>query len=130
ALAQLFLRRWGIVFRDLVVREPLAPSWRDLVRHYRRMEARAELRGGRFLSGVAGEQFALPSAVDVARAVRRTRPSGLRVTVAGVHALNLTGILTPRSPVPAVMGTRVVYVDGIPEEAAPPPLDAPISLAS
>src|SRR5262249_27623466 len=130
ALAQLFLRRWGIVFRDLVVREPLAPAWRDLVRHYRRMEARAEVRGGRFISGVAGEQFALPAAVDVARAVRRTRPSGLRVTVAGVDPLNLTGIVTPGARIPALMGTRVVYVDGIPEEAPPAPIDAPISLAS
>jgi len=94
------------------------------------MEARAEVRGGRFISGVAGEQFALPAAVDVARAVRRTRPSGLRVTVAGVDPLNLTGIVTPGARIPALMGTRVVYVDGIPEEAPPAPIDAPISLAS
>ena len=118
------------MFRDLVVREPLAPAWRDLVRHYRRMEARAEVRGGRFLSGVAGEQFALPAAVDTARALRRTRPSGLRVTVAGVDPLNLTGIVTPGPRVPAVMGARVVYVDGIPEEAQPVDSDAPVSLAS
>jgi ATP-dependent helicase Lhr and Lhr-like helicase len=132
SLAQLFLRRWGIVFRDLVVREPLAPAWRELVRHYRRMEARAEVRGGRFLSGVAGEQFALSAAVDAARAVRRTRPSGLRVTLAGVDPLNLTGIVTPGPRVPAVMGARVVYLDGVPEEAPPATLDdpEPVSLAS
>ena len=114
-----FLRRWGIVFRDLVVREPLAPAWRELVRHYRRMEARGEVRGGRFLAGVAGEQFALPEAVEVARADPSPRPTGSGSTVAGVDPLNLTGIVTPGPRVPAVMGTRVVYVDGIPAEDAP-----------
>src|SRR5678815_2445440 len=94
-MGKLLLSRWGIVFRDLVVREPLAPPWRELVRHYRRLEARGEVRGGRFLAGVGGEQFAIPDAVEVARAIRRSRPNGQRIEVAGVDPLNLTGIVTP-----------------------------------
>jgi ATP-dependent Lhr-like helicase len=85
---RLFLARWRIVFRDLVVREPLAPPWRELVRHYRRLEARGEVRGGRFLAGVGGEQFAIPEAVEVARTIRRSRPNGQRIEVAGVDPLN------------------------------------------
>jgi ATP-dependent helicase Lhr and Lhr-like helicase len=118
-LARLFLRRWGVVFRDLAVREPLAPPWRELVRVYRRMEARSEVRGGRFLAGVSGEQFAMPDAVDVARSVRRTKPSGQRVSISAVDPLNLTGIVTPAPRIPAVLGPTIIYVDG-----APLPLDA------
>jgi ATP-dependent Lhr-like helicase len=113
-LARLFLRRWGVVFRDLAVREPLAPPWRELVRVYRRMEARGEVRGGRFLAGVGGEQFAMPDAVDVARAIRRTRPSGQRVSISAVDPLNLTGIVTPAPRIPAVLGPTITYVDGAP----------------
>ena len=114
---RLLLARWGIVFRDLVVREPLAPPWRELVRHYRRLEARGEVRGGRFLAGVGGEQFAVPAAVEVARAIRRARPNGQRIEVAGVDPLNLTGIVTPGPRVPAVLGQKVMYVDGVPTSA-------------
>ena len=114
---RLLLARWGIVFRDLVVREPLAPPWRELVRHYRRLEARGEVRGGRFLAGVGGEQFAVPDAVEGARAIRRSRPSGQRIEVAGVDPLNLTGIVTPGPRVPAVLGQKVTYVDGVPVSA-------------
>jgi ATP-dependent Lhr-like helicase len=96
------------------VREPLAPTWRELVRHYRRLEARGEIRGGRFLAGVGGEQFAIPEAIEVARTIRRLRPNGLRIEVAGVDPLNLTGIVTPGPRVSAVLGQKVVYVDGIP----------------
>ncbi|HEY1905640.1 MAG TPA: DEAD/DEAH box helicase [Myxococcaceae bacterium] len=117
-LGRVLLTRWGIVFRDLVVREPLAPPWRELVRHYRRLEARGEVRGGRFLAGVGGEQFAVPDAVEVARSIRRSRPSGLRVEIAGVDPLNLTGVVTPGPRVPAVLGQKVVYVDGVPEVMA------------
>ncbi len=78
ARAQL-LGRYGILFRDLAVREPLCPSWRELLFVLRRLEARGEIRGGRFLAGFAGEQFALPEAVDVARSMRRQAPSGKRV---------------------------------------------------
>ncbi|MCI0670793.1 MAG: DEAD/DEAH box helicase, partial [Myxococcaceae bacterium] len=114
-LARLFLQRWGILFRELALREPLCPPWRDLVRVLRRMEARSELRGGRFVQSVGGEQFALPEAVDLARAVRRKAPSGARVHLAAVDPLNLTGVVTPGSRVPAVLGHWVTYVDGVPQ---------------
>ncbi|ADO74765.1 DEAD/DEAH box helicase [Stigmatella aurantiaca] len=115
ALARLFLQRYGIVWRDLVMREALAPSWRELLFVYRRMEARGEVRGGRFVSGFVGEQFALPEAVDVARAVRRHAPSGVRVQLSAVDPLNLTGVVTPGPRVPATVGNVVTWVDGIPQ---------------
>jgi ATP-dependent helicase Lhr and Lhr-like helicase len=114
--ARLLLNRYGVVFRDLVAREPLAPPWRELMMLYRRMEARGEIRGGRFLQGFAGEQFALPEAVDMARAVRRAPKLGHVVTLAAVDPLNLTGVVTPGARVSAVMGQYVVYVDGVPRE--------------
>ncbi|HEX8437413.1 DEAD/DEAH box helicase [Archangium sp.] len=115
SLARLFLQRYGIVWRDLVMRESLAPSWRELLYVYRRMEARGEIRGGRFVSGFVGEQFALPEAVDVARAVRRQKPSGVRVQLSAVDPLNLTGVVTPGPRVPATVGNVVTYVDGVPQ---------------
>jgi ATP-dependent Lhr-like helicase len=114
-LAWLFLRRYGIVFRDLVVREPLAPAWRELLPWYRRLEARGEIRGGRFLAGFAGEQFALPEAVETARAVRREPKAGTVVRVSAVDPLNLTGIVTPGPRVASILGQEVRYVDGVPE---------------
>ena len=114
-LARLFLQRYGIVWRDLVMREALAPSWRELLYTYRRMEARGEVRGGRFVAGFVGEQFALPEAVDVARAVRRKPPSGVRVQLSAVDPLNLTGVVTPGPRVPATVGNLVTWVDGIPQ---------------
>lgn len=114
-LAMLFLTRWGIVFRDLVVREPLCPPWRELLQVYRRLEARGELRGGRFLHGFAGEQFALPEAVDLSRATRRQPLSGEVITVSAVDPLNLTGVVTAGPRVPAQLGQVVRYVDGLPE---------------
>lgn len=116
-LAWLFLHRYGIVFRDLVVREPLALPWRDLLRVFRRLEARGEVRGGRFLSGFAGEQFALPDAVEASRAVRRQPLRQEVIRIAAVDPLNLTGVVTPGPRVPAVLGQYVTYVDGVP--AAP-----------
>ncbi|WNG44105.1 DEAD/DEAH box helicase [Archangium minus] len=115
SLARLFLQRYGIVWRDLVMRESLAPSWRELLYVYRRMEARGEIRGGRFVAGFVGEQFALPEAVDVARAVRRQAPSGVRVQLSAVDPLNLTGVVTPGPRVPATVGNVVTYVDGVPQ---------------
>jgi len=116
-LARLFLQRYGVVFRDLVVREPLSPPWRVLLPIYRRLEARGEIRGGRFLNGFAGEQFALPEAVDAARATRRQPPSGQVVRIAAVDPLNLTGVVTPGPRVPAQLGQWVEYVDGVPARA-------------
>ncbi len=114
-LARLFLQRYGIVWRDLVMREALAPTWRELLFVYRRMEARGEVRGGRFVSGFVGEQFALPEAVDMARSVRRQAPSGVRVQLSAVDPLNLTGVVTPGPRVPAMVGNVVTWVDGIPQ---------------
>jgi len=93
--AKLLLDRWGVVFRDLLQREPLAPAWRDLLVTYRRMEARGEIRGGRFISGFVGEQFARPEAVDLLRSVRRSTYMGEEVDVALADPLNLTGIVIP-----------------------------------
>jgi ATP-dependent Lhr-like helicase len=116
-VAAQLLQRYGIVFRDLVVREALCPPWRQLLQVYRRLEACGEVRGGRFLEGFAGEQFALPDAVQLARAVRREPKTGLTVRVAAVDPLNLTGVVTPGARVPAQLGQWVVYVDGVPMDA-------------
>jgi len=117
-VAGLLLQRYGVVWRDLALREPLSPPWRELLRVYRRMEARGEIRGGRFVAGFMGEQFALPEAVDLARAVRRAAPNGKVIQVAAVDPLNLTGVVTPGARVPAQMGGFVRYVDGLPALAS------------
>jgi ATP-dependent Lhr-like helicase len=114
-LAQQYLRRWGVVFRDLLAREGNAPPWRELVTVYRRREARGEIRGGRFVSGFSGEQFALPEAVDALRAVRRTpREGSERVELSAADPLHLVGLLTPGERVPATLGNRIAYLDGVP----------------
>src|SRR5690606_9470460 len=113
-LVKLFLQRWGILVRELVMREPLAPSWRELVPILRRMEARGELRGGRFIAGVAGEQWALPEAVELARAVRREKPNGERVRIAAVDPLNLTGVVGSGPRIAAQPGQWITYLDGVP----------------
>jgi ATP-dependent Lhr-like helicase len=118
-LGQQYLRRYGVVFRELLARED-APPWRELVRVYRRLEARGSVRGGRFVEGRSGEQFALPEAVDALRAVRRIARQGAeRVEVPAADPLNLVGILTPGARVPAQLGGTVVYVDGVPADTYP-----------
>jgi ATP-dependent Lhr-like helicase len=118
-LARQYLRRYGIVFRDLLGREPRSPPWRDLLQIYRRLEARGEIRGGRFAHAFSGEQFALPEAVDAMRAVRRHPKMGEeRVSLSACDPLNLVGILTPGARVPALPQNRVGYVDGVPEDGA------------
>jgi ATP-dependent Lhr-like helicase len=117
-LARLLLSRYGIVFRDLLTRESVMPPWRELLYVYRRMEAKGEIRGGRFLSGLSGEQFSLPEAVDMARAVRRSEKTHSVVRIAAVDPLNLTGIVTPGPRVAATLGHFVTYVDGVPQEDA------------
>jgi ATP-dependent Lhr-like helicase len=112
--AWLLLRRYGVVFRRLLTREPGMPPWRDLARVYRRLEARGEIRGGRFVSGMSGEQFALPSAVERLREIRRTAPDGSLLTVSAADPLNLTGIVTAGDRIRAQSGSRVVYRDGVP----------------
>ena len=108
------LRRYGVVFPELLTRESAGPSWRDAVRVLRRMEARGEIRGGRFVTSFVGEQFALPEAVDLLREVNRSDPTGNMVVVSACDPLNLVGILTPGDRVPAVPGNRIVFRDGVP----------------
>jgi len=112
--AHAFLRRYGVVFRRLVAREPNAAPWRELSRVYRRLEARGEIRGGRFVSGMSGEQFALAEAVDRLRELRREGPDGRLVIINAVDPLNLTGILTASERVRAVATNRIAYRDGVP----------------
>lgn len=118
AIAEQLLARWGVVFRDLVARETLAVPWREIVFAMRRLEARGLIRGGRFVAGFAGEQFALPDAVDGLRKLRRRERSGEVVRVSAVDPLNLVGILTPGARVPALRSNFVVYRDGLPIEAS------------
>ena len=112
--ARQLLRRYGVLCRELLVREPSAGYWRDLLPVLRRLEARGEIRGGRFISGLIGEQFALPEAVDALRAIRRSEAQGQFVRLSACDPLNLAGILTPGARLPAVMGNRIVYRDGVP----------------
>ena len=107
------LRRYGILFPELLSRESMAPRWRELVQVLRRMEARGEIRGGRFVSGFVGEQFALPEAVEALRAARGQDPSGQWVVVSACDPLNVVGSLTPGDRVPAVLGNRIVFKDGV-----------------
>jgi ATP-dependent Lhr-like helicase len=110
AFARQLLRRWGVVFRDLVARETLAPPWRDLLMTLRRMEARGEIRGGRFVSGFLGEQFALPEAIEALRAIRRMDPGHLPLAVPAADPLNLSGILLPGPRISALANVRVELV--------------------
>jgi ATP-dependent Lhr-like helicase len=91
----------------------LRAPWRDVLRVLRRLEARGEVRGGRFVNGFSGEQYALPEAVGLLRAARRDGPTGELVAVSGADPLNLVGQIVPGEPVPALAGNRVLYRDGI-----------------
>jgi ATP-dependent Lhr-like helicase len=113
AQARVLLRRYGIIFRRLAARESNAAPWRELARVYRRMEARGEIRGGRFVTGMSGEQFALPEAVEKLREVRRTNHDQVLHVISAADPLNLTGILTSGERVRAVAGTRIAYRDGV-----------------
>ncbi len=118
AFAGLLLRRYGVVFRELLARERRAPSWRILVNIYRRWEARQEVRGGRFVSGF-GEQFALPEAVEAMRAVRRVHPDDKAVIVSAADPTNLVGIVTPGPRIPPTSGLAIAYRDGAPLGCGP-----------
>jgi ATP-dependent Lhr-like helicase len=113
-VAKSYLRRYGIVFKRLLARETGAPAWRDLLMVYRRLEARGEIRGGRFVSGMSGEQFALPEAVAQLRSIRRLQGGGRLVSVGAADPLNLTGILTPGERIPGLTSNRILYRDGVP----------------
>jgi ATP-dependent Lhr-like helicase len=114
AHAWVLLHRYGVVFKRLLAREAGAPSWRDLLMAYRRLEARGEIRGGRFVAGMSGEQFALPGAVAQLRAIRRGERTGTLVSLSAADPLNLTGIVTPGERIPALAGNRILYEDGVP----------------
>ncbi|WP_439877728.1 DEAD/DEAH box helicase [Pseudomonas prosekii] len=117
-IAMTLLRRYGVVFWRLLEREAdWLPSWRELLRTFHRLEARGEIRGGRFVSGLAGEQFALPEAIPLLREVRRRPHDGSLVAVCGVDPLNLAGTLLPGAKVPALASNRLVYRDGLPAAA-------------
>jgi ATP-dependent Lhr-like helicase len=120
AFARQLLRRYGVIFRDLLARETRAPSWRTLLGIYWRLEARGEIRGGRFVQGFTGEQFALPEAVEALRAVRRKRDGQESIVVAAADPLNLVGILTPGGRVSPLSGQAILYVDGVPAKIGEP----------
>jgi ATP-dependent Lhr-like helicase len=112
--ARAFLHRYGVVFRRLLTREANAAPWRELTRVYRRLEARGEIRGGRFVTGMSGEQFALPDAVERLRETRRTPLDGRCLVVSAADPLNLAGIVTSGDRVRAIAANRLVYRDGVP----------------
>jgi ATP-dependent Lhr-like helicase len=126
ATCRVLLARYGVVFRDLLAREALLPTWRELAHAFRRLEDRGEIRGGRFVSGFLGEQFALPPAVESLRAFRkaeRTRQSAAQaaagptsapetITISAADPLNLAGIVVPGERVPAISGRTVAYREG------------------
>lgn len=113
AVAQQLSERWGVVFRDLVVRETLAVPWRDVLWAFRRMEARGTIRGGRFVTGFSGEQYAHPDAIDVLKTVRKQQHNGEVACLSAADPLNLTGIVLPGPRVPAIGANTVTYVDGV-----------------
>jgi ATP-dependent Lhr-like helicase len=124
AMAEQLLARWGVVFRDLLARESVAVSWRELLYALRRLEARGTIRGGRFVTGFVGEQYALPGAVDALRRTRRLARSGETISLSAADPLNLVGIVTPGPRIPAVRTQKVVYRDGVPVSRAGEPLAA------
>ncbi len=116
SVARQLLRRYGVVFRDLLARESLVQSWRDLLVQYRRMELQGEIRGGRFVGGFTGEQFALPEAVESLRAVRQrseASPVSHDIKLSASDPLNLAGVILPGPRVPAVPSNYVVIRDGV-----------------
>ena len=113
-IAWILLRRYGVVFKRLLDREGLPLPWRDLLRTYHRLEARGEIRGGRFVSGFSGEQFALPEAIGMLRAIRRAPGEGTLISLSAADPLNLVGIITPGTRVSALGANRILYRDGVP----------------
>jgi len=119
------LHRWGVVFRDLAVRDSSICGggrfpWRDVQRALRRLEDRGLVRGGRFVAGMTGEQYALPAAIEQLGQVRRSPRNGERVVVNATDPLNLVGVIVPGTTVTAIRTKTVTYVDGVPEDAVTP----------
>jgi ATP-dependent Lhr-like helicase len=115
AVAELLLHRWGVIFRDLVLHDSFRFPWRDLQWALRRLEDRGLVRGGRFVTGFSGEQYALPAAHEQLTQTRRAPKEGERVTVNATDPLNLVGVIVPGARVPAVRTRRVTFVDGVAE---------------
>ena len=113
ATCWMMLKRYGVVFRDLLVRETILPKWRELQIAFRRLEDRGEIRGGRFVDGFLGEQFALPVAVESLRAARKMEPTGETLILSAADPLNLVGILVPGERVPAISAKTVSFRDGV-----------------
>jgi ATP-dependent Lhr-like helicase len=113
AVAGQLLSRWGVIFWDLFAHEELAVPWRQVLWALRRLEARGLIRGGRFVAGFVGEQFALPEALDLLRKVRKIPRSGETLVLNAADPLNLTGIVLPGRRIPAVRTNQVVYKDGL-----------------
>ena len=113
-LARTLLQRYGVVYKRVLERETVLPPWRDLLRVFRRMEARGEIRGGRFVAGFSGEQYALPEAVGTLREVRRRSGSGRFISLSAADPLNLIGIITPGQRLPALASNRILYRNGVP----------------
>ncbi|MGA8427049.1 MAG: DEAD/DEAH box helicase [Candidatus Dormiibacterota bacterium] len=114
AVAEQLLVRWGVVFHDLLARENFSLPWRDVIWALRRMEARGTARGGRFVSGFSGEQYALPEAIDLLRSVRRRELPGEIIRLSAADPLNLIGVITPGARIPAIHANSIVLRDGLP----------------
>jgi ATP-dependent Lhr-like helicase len=114
AVAHKLLARYGVVFRKVLERESINVPWRDLLRVYRRLEARGELRGGRFVGGFSGEQFASTEAVQLLRSIRRAAPDETLISVSAADPLNLVGVITPGARLSSSSSNRVLYRDGVP----------------
>jgi ATP-dependent helicase Lhr and Lhr-like helicase len=112
--ARRLLRRYGVIFRRLLERESLGVNWYDLGRIYRRWEARGEIRGGYFVGGVNGEQFALPGAIGLLRSIRKGPSNGELITLSAADPLNLQGILTPGPRIASLTASRILFRDGLP----------------
>ena len=119
ALARQLLRRYGVVFRDVLARERSAPPWRNLLDIYRRWEAGGRVRGGRFVGGFSGEQFALPEAIEALRAVRRAAPDAEELLVSAADPLNLVGIVLPGARISPFSGLFIAYRNGVAVDVAP-----------
>jgi ATP-dependent Lhr-like helicase len=117
ATCWMLLKRYGVVFREVIARETIVPRWRELLIAFRRLEDRGEVRGGRFVSGFMGEQFALPIAVDSLRAMRSNECAGEIVAISAADPLNLAGILLPGTRISAASGKIVTFRDGVPMDS-------------
>jgi ATP-dependent Lhr-like helicase len=123
ATCWMLLKRYGVVFRDLLPRESNLPKWRELQIAFRRLEDRSEIRGGRFVDGFIGEQFALPVAVESLRATRNMPSAGESITLSAADPLNLVGILVPGERTAAISGKTVTFQDGAAVEESSRPVE-------